>query len=539
MSFQLAVTPAGRVTAVETDTDDKLLNVPASETRSDLRFETRIARLLAACQAEGLFTLAAGRGDRLNPSFEYWRDLASRYLTQLCHIPQMSGASIEEMAPPTAEEMSAMLLNVPPMQGAEYLTEAVLSDIWKDLDAWVRSEAAGHRDGLSGFLKERAPLWHQVGRVCFHLAENRRDPDYPFAFSGDLRSRPDGRCPRAVPAAEQGAARVRRRKKQESAGQAALARPAGLGEKRSLPRNWSNRATSTSRWPGRRARPTGFSRKSRCSKRAASWCACPTGGRSGPGPAWASRSATRNGRSSTPDAMLDFQVTLALGDQELTRSRMARTDGGRRGAGAAQGQWVEVDREKLAEALDHWKTARAAGTRRTLVRRRHAAAGRRAHGPARDERDQDQQARVVVRPCRQMARPSARATCAARKAWTARASRIAALKATLRKYQETGVGWLWFLSSLGLGACLADDMGLGQDDPGVGPAGGAEEESDARKPSLLVVPASLLANWKSEMERFTPTLRALFVHPSETTKDELAAWPRHPDSGAGRTRTWC
>ena len=32
------------------------------------------------------------------------------------------------------------------------------------------------------FLKRRAPLWHQVGRVCFHLAENRRDPEYPFAF---------------------------------------------------------------------------------------------------------------------------------------------------------------------------------------------------------------------------------------------------------------------------------------------------------------------------------------------------------------------
>jgi len=37
-------------------------------------------------------------------------------------------------------------------------------------------------DGLAGFLKRRAPLWHQVGRVCFHLAENRRDEDYPFAF---------------------------------------------------------------------------------------------------------------------------------------------------------------------------------------------------------------------------------------------------------------------------------------------------------------------------------------------------------------------
>src|SRR5207247_8856734 len=38
----------------------------------------------------------------------------------------------------------------------------------------------------------------------------------------------------------------------------------------------------------------------------------------------------------------------------------------------------------------------------------------------------------------------------------------AALRTTLRPYQEIGVRWLWFLSRLGLGACLADDMGLGK-----------------------------------------------------------------------------
>ena len=36
------------------------------------------------------------------------------------------------------------------------------------------------------------------------------------------------------------------------------------------------------------------------------------------------------------------------------------------------------------------------------------------------------------------------------------------------------------------------------------------------------MPASLLANWRAEMARFTPTLRAVFVHPSETPKEELA-----------------
>ena len=68
------------------------------------------------------------------------------------------------------------------MQGAEYVSEAVLVGVWQELDAWVRAAVTAGGEGLAGFLKRRAPLWHQVGRVCFHLAENRRNADYPFAF---------------------------------------------------------------------------------------------------------------------------------------------------------------------------------------------------------------------------------------------------------------------------------------------------------------------------------------------------------------------
>ena len=54
----------------------------------------------------------------------------------------MTGVAIEEIPPPPSAELATMLLSVPPLQGAEYLTEGVLSDIWRDLDAWVRREVA-------------------------------------------------------------------------------------------------------------------------------------------------------------------------------------------------------------------------------------------------------------------------------------------------------------------------------------------------------------------------------------------------------------
>ena len=94
--------------------------------------------------------------------------------------------------------------------------------------------------------------------------------------------------------------------------------------------------------------------------------------------------------------------------------------------------------------------------------------------------------------------------------------------AQLRPYQQTGVSWLRFVTGLGLGACLADDMGLGKTVQVIGlllhrKSNRTDDEPTRAKPSLLVVPASLLANWKAELERFAPTISFLIAHPSGNT----------------------
>jgi non-specific serine/threonine protein kinase len=79
------------------------------------------------------------------------------------------------------------------------------------------------------------------------------------------------------------------------------------------------------------------------------------------------------------------------------------------------------------------------------------------------------------------------------------------------------VRWLHLLSRLGLGACLADDMGLGKTIQVLALLLTLER----KRPSLLVAPASLLANWQAEAERFTPSLRCLIAHPSALAQDDL------------------
>ncbi|GAB4141329.1 MAG: hypothetical protein Tsb009_11100 [Planctomycetaceae bacterium] len=79
----------------------------------------------------------------------------------------------------------------------------------------------------------------------------------------------------------------------------------------------------------------------------------------------------------------------------------------------------------------------------------------------------------------------------------------------LRTYQQEGLGWLEFLKDFRFGGCLADDMGLGKTIQILALMQRRCKEREERLPSLVVVPKSLLFNWKQECERFTPELKTL------------------------------
>jgi superfamily II DNA or RNA helicase len=83
----------------------------------------------------------------------------------------------------------------------------------------------------------------------------------------------------------------------------------------------------------------------------------------------------------------------------------------------------------------------------------------------------------------------------------------------LRKYQKEGLGWLDFLREFRLGGCLADDMGLGKTIQVLALLQSRRlrrpKKGEDRRPSIVVVPKSLVFNWIDEAARFTPNLRTL------------------------------
>ena len=86
------------------------------------------------------------------------------------------------------------------------------------------------------------------------------------------------------------------------------------------------------------------------------------------------------------------------------------------------------------------------------------------------------------------------------------------LKTSLRNYQKVGFEWLKVLDNYKFGGILADDMGLGKTVQLLAVILSYLEENKKSKPSIVVCPSSLSLNWKSEINKFAPSIKTLVIH---------------------------
>ena len=86
------------------------------------------------------------------------------------------------------------------------------------------------------------------------------------------------------------------------------------------------------------------------------------------------------------------------------------------------------------------------------------------------------------------------------------------LQATLRSYQHQGLSWMQFLRQHDISGVLADDMGLGKTVQTLAPILAEKESGRLDRPALIVVPTTLVHNWREEAARFTPDLNVLVLN---------------------------
>lgn len=215
-------------------------------------------------------------------------------------------------------------------------------------------------------------------------------------------------------------------------------------------------------------------------------------------------------RSAAPSAGLRLDTvvavnwTIALGGEVLTAQELAELARLKAPLVRVRGQWVMVDASEIEAAL----ALRARRDTPMLLGdvARMALTGRNPH--------------------ESLAVEAVTASGAAGALFDRLAGRAAfeaqpvpkLLLGTLRPYQVRGYSWLHFLSRLGFGACLADDMGLGKSITALALV--ARDWEDAPEaPVLLVCPTSVIGNWQREMARFAPDLPVVVHHGGERTRD--------------------
>jgi len=490
--------------------------------------EGRLASLRATFNAdwrEGLFRLAAEKTDPgVSLTLRYWQGFAEQFLIRLCQLPE--AMTPEQAAPPAEAECAHWVLTAPPMQGGEYLSTDTLLAIWNALAQWC-GEAALANGGLGNFLETRAPRWHQVGRVCFHLAENKADPERPFAFMATYVS--------GLGAAGRARHLPLRQALEQYAGannRPALVKLLSPVQAAAERLDWVKAMVDSGEiyrplaWPPERAYRFLLAvpalEESGLTVRLPDWW------RRRPRPRVAVTIGDKRPSMLGLKAMLDFSVQVALGDETLTPEEIEALLAGGNGLVLLKGQWVEVDGEKLREAIRHWEALRREAREGGVS----FIEGMRLLAGASEDLKHEEKLEAVRSWAHVEAGEALRQILGGLRDPARLETDAAAgdgLRATLRPYQRDGVAWLRFLSELGLGACLADDMGLGKTIQVLALLLRARHEgAGVAGPSLLVVPASLLGNWRAEAARFAPALRLVFLHPSETERPVLERIEKDP-----------
>ena len=487
----------------------------------------RLQRAFARGPGYGLMALGADEaGCTLPPVLAYWRQLAARFIASVCGLPDIA----DLMAKPTVatlpqSEFEAFADSAPPMPGAEYLSADVLAALWQAMDAAFDADLADARLPVQEFLKRRNPAWNLVGRVHFNLAENRKDDEAPFAFLATYTTRLSAAA-----------------KAQHLPLGKALKEYAGANDRERLLSLLTpvQRAAETCGWlkvmvaAGEIYQPMRWSpaqamqllRDVPALERAGVIVRMPSAWRMNR-PARPQVKSTVGGKAPSQlglDAMLDFNLAVTLDGDPLSAAEIEKLLAQSDGLAFVRGQWVEVDRERLSRTLEQFKAieSRAASEGLSFAEAMRLVAGAGLGSDAVSDAATADWSRTVAGPWLAETLTRLRQSDAA-----AQADPGAALKATLRPYQQSGVQWLHLLDKLRLGACLADDMGLGKTIQVIAlllvlkreRANAARE----RSASVLVAPASLLGNWTSEVTRFAPDLRTIIAHPSEMPSDEIKA----------------
>ncbi len=452
----------------------------------------------------GTWLLLLGLADPalpLPPTLSFWRDFAGSFAEQLTHLAELEKLREKATVALEASDLEGWLVRAPIGSGSEYLSQGLLQRLWTTLHDAYRRLISAYDGSVEAFIHEYRPNLQLAGRVFFHLVENKQG-ESPFAFlatyvthqeeDGGSRHLPLSHALQEYAVDQAKLIELLTTVYRASRGSELLPQLLKSGDL-FHPLGWE----PSDAYAFLREVPLYEDCGIRC--RIPNWW----------GPRAAATQLTVNIGNSVPsqvgmEAILSMVPSLSVSGVAITpdeaRALLRESDG----LTLIKNKWVEIDRDKLQQTLAAYEQARPLLEGGFSLRE---ALGLQLSP---DKLLGEQYQTVDVGVCygewfedvaRKLLNPHL----------VPELLPASGFKASLRPYQQAGLNWLGFLDGFGFGACLADDMGLGKT---IQVLAFLSSKQSQQITSLLVIPASLIANWCSEIDAFCPQLNYHIAHPS-------------------------
>ncbi len=460
----------------------------------------------------------------LSPSLDYFIRFSQWFVHKLSRVSELETLGPKAVVDILDPELEEFVQGLPLMTGGEYVTPDMLKRLWTGLGRTFSRQIQDHDGPVESFFKSKNPLVHLAGRVFFHLVENKRQ-DLPFAFMATystgmgLNGLPSHLpLKHAIQTYEDEADLLK-----------LLSTVYKAAEKSRLVESLieTGELFHPLAWSANEA----FCFLKEIPLYEASGVLCRI-------PDWWKKSAKGvrlniSFGNTQPSllgmkALVDFNPSLVLGNTRISEEEARNMLEASEGLAFIKNRWVEVDHEKLQKALDACEKARgltgkgltlSEAMRLQLHPEKFFDKGLNSDKDLDDLEIDVSNGTWLESLMEKLKKPDLIKGKMAGKGF----------KATLRPYQEKGLSWLCFLDSLNFGACLADDMGLGKTIQILAFLS-TFPKSSSLPASLLIVPASLISNWDSEIEKFYPNLAVHIAHPGFIpSHGEKIPGKRNPD----------
>ncbi|SPF38641.1 conserved hypothetical protein [Candidatus Desulfosporosinus infrequens] len=472
---------------------------------SQILFQNEVnKRFLENTQEALIFLGFSDRTVAISESLHYLRLIATTLIKKLSLNPDIEALREKIVVEIEAEEIDLFLQNAPYLKGTEHLNQAWIIKVWETLNQAFCNLIQTYQGSVGELFAAFNPNLHLVGRVFFHLVESKKE-EYPFAFlatySADVST--DGKS-KHLPLKN------------------AIAEYGENSKKLLDLLSTVNKATENSAFiselveSGEIFHPLSlaaeeaytFLKEIPVYEEAGILCRMPNW--------WKSKATSLKMSVSvgekTPsrlnfEALVDFKAEFFLGGEAMSVSELKKLLSEAEGLVLIKGKWVEVNREKLKETLKAYEQAQKLMDKTELsmmeAMRFQLNAQKILKIPEEACELEVTNGAWLKTVVSQLTHPETIATVECGDAF----------QASLRTYQERGLNWLHFMKTLGLGACLADDMGLGKTVQVIALLNYLRTKTQEK--ALLIVPASLISNWMSEIAKFAPSLKYYVIHPSE------------------------